>query len=222
MIDRCATTGKMVAVCLCSVLLIACAPTVLQSFCPDTSQRTGDSFNGPDGGHRSLLNYYDEMSRSSEQALQTEHRLLLSRKTTERGSRDQLRLAVVLSRTGTPLSDDQHAQLLIEDYLESGIEGYKEDKAFAEILLDILEERRRYGRSKNKIKEALNEERELRKGLKEKSDQLEVEIVQLKAQLDQLKAIEEDITESEQSIVAPLPENEPNGNETKSSSGRRR
>jgi len=222
MIDRCATTGKMVAVCLCSVLLIACAPTVLQSFCPDTSLRTGDSFNGPDGGNRSLLNYYDEIGRSSEQALQTEHRLLLSRKTTEPGSRDQLRLAVVLSRTGTPLSDDQHAELLIEDYLESSIEGYEEDKAFAQILLDILEERRRYGRSRNKIKEALNEERELRKGLKEKSDQLEVKIVQLKAQLDQLKAIEDDITESEQSIVAPLPENEPNDNETKSSSGRRR
>ncbi len=126
----------------------------------------------------------------------------------------------MLSRSDTPLRDDQHAQLLVEEYLESSLAGFSEDKAFAELLLAMLKERQRYGLTRGKLKAALEDERELREELKKKSDQLEVEIVQLRAQLDQLKAIEEDVTESEQSIVAPLPENEPNGNETKSSSGR--
>ncbi len=221
MIDRCATIVKLINACVCSALLIACTPTVMQNICPDDTQQIEDPMLTKDGRSLSLLNYYEEMSHSTEQGLKTEHRLLLSRQATEPGSRDQLRLAVVLSRTDTPLRDDQHAQLLIEDYLESGIEGHDEDKAFAKLMLDILAERKRHRRSESKIKAALNSERELRDGLKKKSDQLEVEIVQLKAKLDQLKAIEEDITESEQSIVAPLPENQPNGNETKSSSGRR-
>ncbi len=218
MIDRCAATGKMLTVCLCSFLLMACAPRVMQSFCPDVLSEDPERARG--GETHTLLSYYDKISRSSPQALQTEHRHLLSRQTTEPGARDQLRLAVMLSRPDTPLRDDQHAQLLVEEYLESSFAGFSEDKAFAELFLEMLKERQRYGLSRGKLKAALEEERELRKELKKKSDQLEVEIVQLRAQLDQLKAIEEDVTESEQSIVAPLPENEPNGNETKSSSGR--
>ena len=211
MIDWCSTTVKMGAVGLCSSMLIACTPTVIQSLCPDTNQPIESSPHVQDAEHGSLLSYYNHINNSTERVLQKEHRLVLSRKTTERGSRDQLRLAVVLSRPDTPLSDDQHAQLLIEDYLESSVEGHEDDKAFAQLLLSVLEDRQRYGRSKRKVEEALNKERERRNDLKTKSDQLEVEIVKLKAQLNQLKAIEDDITESEQSIVAPLPENQQNG-----------
>jgi hypothetical protein len=146
----------------------------------------------------SMLNYYSWIQQRPISELEREYTRLEERAKDSDARRDRLRLALLLSLSGTPFSDDSRALAVLERYLGFERSG-GEDEAFALFLLELLEERERF---KSQVKTLASQLKDFQIVMNELQKERALRN-KLEGQVQQLKNIEENLMEREQSNSPP-------------------
>jgi len=132
-------------------------------------------------GRASLLRYFGWLQTTSDEERTSQYKRV--RSIASGGTpRAKLALALMLTLPNRPPADYERAKLLLEEFMTSTDEKDPEDLGLATLLLSLLNE----------------------------VERLDAETDRLEAQLEQLQVIEENITDTEQSVNIPAPTPAPN------------
>jgi hypothetical protein len=164
----------------------------------------------------SMLSYYRWLRQCTSGELYSEYQRVVSGRTPDDALRDRLRLALLLSLPHEPFTDELRAKTLLQGYLKSGGSHREDDVGFAMLLLELIHERERHEaavdnvarqkKSYSSLKNELHRERQLRR--------------ELQSRVEQLKAIEESINKREKTVIVPLEQGKGDVKESQDTPGR--
>jgi hypothetical protein len=170
----------------------------------------------PKSEFTSMLSYYYWLKQCTSGELYSEYQRVASGRTPDDALRDRLRLALLLTLPHEPFTDELRAKTLLQGYLKSGGSHREDDVGFAMLLLEVIHERERQGKavdnlkrqkqSYSSLKNELDRERQLRR--------------ELQSRVEQLKAIEESIIEREKTVIVPLEQEKGDVKESQDTPGR--
>lgn len=163
-------------------------------FSPDRPVECGD-----------ILAFYQQLAETKPSALnQIKSDLQQAIDQTEGGC-PTLKLAMLLSMPGTPLQNTAEARALLDRYIRKELYSNQDERRFARLMLDHLQQRERLLAKTRELKSQLALEKERTQVLQESTDQIQIK-------LEQLKNIEQEMSRKEQSMATPSTEginNEP-------------
>ncbi len=143
------------------------------------------------------LGYYQTLSGMTPDEKKKKLPLLrLSQKIEDDDGCGQLELAMLLSQPDSDFQNDAEAERLLGEFLDNPSINSDQDRALANLLRDIIQERLRSQKVQNILKRKLKKEQIASSVLKKRLNQL-------KSQLEQLKSLEQDINQQEQAISTP-------------------
>jgi hypothetical protein len=164
----------------------------------------------------SMLSYYHWLRQCTSGELYSEYQRVASGRTPDGALKDRLQLALLLSLPHEPFTDELRAKTLLQGYLKSGGSHREDDVGFAMLLLEVIHERERHDaavdnltrqeKSYSSLKNELDRERQLRR--------------ELQSRVEQLKAIEESINKREKTVIVPLEQRKSDVKESQDTPGR--
>ena len=163
-----------------------------------------------------MLSYYHWLKQRARGELYMEYHRVASGRTPDDALRDRLRLALLLTLPQEPFRDEQRAKTLLQGYLKSGGAHRKDDVGFAMLLLEVINERERHDAAVDKLTRQKKSYRSLKNEL-DRERQLRRD---LQSRVEQLKAIEESIIEREKTVIVPQQQEKGDVKESQDTSGR--
>jgi len=150
-----------------------------------------------------ITNFYTAASSLSAEAGEEMLQALRSNQAQGNNPCDQLRLVILLGKSGTAFQDDTEAARLLQDFLHYPDHAQHPDRGLALLLADNIKGRQQLQEKLLRQEKNLVLEQAVSQKLAQKLKREHAATKALKSQLEQLKSIEQDINEKEQSVTVP-------------------